>query len=307
VETLLTHASEIYAFFYFGVIILVSLLEWVIPRREVASALRLRWISNFGITVIDSLVLRALFPIAGLGWAIYCANRGWGLLNHISAPSWLTLAVTLLALDLATYAQHYVLHHVPLFWRMHRTHHSDLDCDFSTGVRFHPLESLYTTTILTATIAVLGLPAAAVFVSQLLTTVVTFAEHGNVFIPRSVDRVIRLFFVTPDVHRIHHSADASDTNSNYGTVFSWWDRLFGTYVAEPAEGQDHLIFGLAEFSERRYQTLSGLLAQPFADDTASRREPRAGERDPLPPDARPHASRVPCLPRPVPGTSTGTR
>jgi sterol desaturase/sphingolipid hydroxylase (fatty acid hydroxylase superfamily) len=268
VERLLTNASEIYAFHYFGIIILVSLLEWVVPRRETGGALRLRWLSNFGITVIDTVFLRVLFPLAGFGWAIYCNERGWGLFNRISVPSWLTFASTLLALDLATFAQHYLLHHVPLFWRIHRTHHSDVDCDFSTAVRFHPLESIYTTTVFTATIAALGLPAAAVFVSQLLSTVISFAEHGNISVPASVERVLRLFIVTPDVHRIHHSADASDTNSNYGTLFSWWDRLFGTYVGEPAAGQDQMTFGLAEFSERRHQTLSGLLAQPFAGDAA---------------------------------------
>lgn len=265
-ETLLTHASKIYAFSYFGTIILVSLLEVVVPRREPGGALRLRWLSNFGITVIDSVLLRVLFPLAGFGWAIYCTGHGWGLFNQISAPSWLTFAITLLSLDLATFAQHYLLHHVPLFWRMHQTHHSDIDCDFSTAVRFHPLESIYTTTVFTATIAVLGLPAAAVFVSQLLSTIISFTEHGNVSVPAPVDRVLRLFIVTPDVHRVHHSAAVSDTNSNYGTLFTWWDRLFGTYVAEPAAGREHVTFGLADFSERRHQTLSGLLAQPFAGD-----------------------------------------
>lgn len=268
---MLTHASRMYAFSYFGIIILVSLLEWLVPRREPANDLRLRWLSNFGITVIDTLFLRLLFPVAGFGWAMYCAERGWGVFNQISAPAWLTFVVTLLALDLAAFAQHYLLHHVPLFWRMHRTHHSDYDCDFSTAVRFHPLESIYSTAVITITITALGLPAAAVFISQLLTTLVTFAEHGNVSVPASIDRVLRLFIVTPDVHRIHHSAAMAETNSNYGTLFPFWDRLFGTYVAEPVAGHEHVIFGLAEFSERRHQTLRGLLSQPFAHDPAGER------------------------------------
>ncbi len=254
--------TKTYTYCYFGIIILVSLLECVVPRRQPGSALRLRWLSNFGITLIDTLFLRLLFPIAGIAWAIYCTERGWGVFNQFSAPFWLTLAVTLLALDLVTFTQHYLLHHIPLFWRMHRTHHSDVDCDFSTAARFHPLESVYTTTILMATVAALGLPASAVFVSQLLTTVISFAEHGNVSVPASVERVLRLFVVTPDVHRIHHSADAAETNSNYGTLFPWWDRLFGTYVAEPVAGH-HMTFGLDDFSERRHQTLIGLLTQPF--------------------------------------------
>jgi sterol desaturase/sphingolipid hydroxylase (fatty acid hydroxylase superfamily) len=260
--------TKTYAYYYFGVIILVSLLECVVPRRKLGDALRLRWLSNFGIAFIDTLFLRLLFPIAGIAWAVYCAERGWGVFNQISAPAWLTLAVALLALDLVTFTQHYLLHHIPLFWRMHRTHHSDNDCDFSTAVRFHPLENVYTTVVLTAAIAALGLPAFAVFVSQLLTTVISFTEHGNLSVPASVERVLRLFVVTPDMHHIHHSADIADTNSNYGTLFPWWDRLFGTYVAEAVAGPDHVTFGLLDFSERRHQTLPGLLAQPFAGDAA---------------------------------------
>jgi sterol desaturase/sphingolipid hydroxylase (fatty acid hydroxylase superfamily) len=260
--------TKTYAYYYFGVIILVSLLECVVPRRKLGDALRLRWLSNFGIAFIDTLFLRLLFPIAGIAWAVYCAERGWGVFNQIPAPAWLTLAVALLALDLVTFTQHYLLHHIPLFWRMHRTHHSDNDCDFSTAVRFHPLENVYTTVVLTAAIAALGLPAFAVFVSQLLTTVISFTEHGNLSVPASVERVLRLFVVTPDMHHIHHSADIADTNSNYGTLFPWWDRLFGTYVAEAVAGPDHVTFGLLDFSERRHQTLPGLLAQPFAGDAA---------------------------------------
>jgi sterol desaturase/sphingolipid hydroxylase (fatty acid hydroxylase superfamily) len=273
-EALLTNASEIYAFHYFGIIILVSLLEWGVPRRVAARGLRVRWLSNFGITLIDAAVLRLLFPVAGFGWALYCAERGWGLLNQMFVPAWVAFIVTVLVLDLATFMQHYLLHHVPLLWRMHRTHHSDHDCDFSTAARFHPVEVIYTTAILSGTIAALGLPAVAVFVSQLLTTAISFAEHGNVRIAVSVERVLKLFIVTPDMHRIHHSADVSETNSNYGTLFPWWDRLFGTYVDEPAAGDDGVIFGLAEFNEQQHQTLLGLLAQPFARDAAS--EPRFG-------------------------------
>lgn len=268
---MLTNASQTYAFFYFGIIILVSLLEWVAPRRQPGDALGLRWLSNFGLTIIDSVCLRMLFPLAGYGWAVYCTERGWGLFNRISAPSWLTFVVALAALDLATFTQHYLLHHVPLFWRIHRTHHSDCDCDFSTAVRFHPLESVYTTAVLTTTIAGLGLPAAAVLLSQVLATLITFAEHANVRVPASIDRVLRLFIVTPDLHRIHHSANVFETNSNYGTVFPWWDRLFGTYRAEPIAGQEHLVFGLVDFAEARHQTLTGLLAQPFAATPEARR------------------------------------
>jgi sterol desaturase/sphingolipid hydroxylase (fatty acid hydroxylase superfamily) len=275
-EALLKNASELYAFHYFGIIILVSLLECVAPRREPGHALRLRWVSNFGITIVDALFLRVVFPAAGLGWALYCEQRGWGVFNHMAAPLWVTLPLAVLALDLTAFGQHYLLHHVPLFWRMHRTHHSDNDCDFSTGVRFHPLESVFTTTVFTAAIALLGLPPAAVLISGLLSTVITFAEHGNIRMAPRLERALGFFVVTPGVHRIHHSSDISETNSNYGTLFTWWDRVFGTYVAEPAAGHDRMTFGLGDFRERHHQTLRGLLIQPFANLKADPEQNREG-------------------------------
>jgi sterol desaturase/sphingolipid hydroxylase (fatty acid hydroxylase superfamily) len=263
VEALLNNASELYAFHYFGIIILVSLLESFVPRREPGNMLRLRWLSNFGITIVDALFLRVLFPAAGLGWALYCQQRGWGVFNRIATPLWLTVPLTIVLLDLTAFGQHYVLHHVPLLWRVHRTHHSDNDCDFSTGVRFHPLESVFTTAAFTAAIALLGLPAVAVLISEILSTVITFAEHGNIRMPSRLERVLSLFIVTPGVHRTHHSSSIAETNSNYGTLFTWWDRAFGTYVAEPVAGHDRMTFGLGDFRERRHQRLRGLLAQPF--------------------------------------------
>jgi sterol desaturase/sphingolipid hydroxylase (fatty acid hydroxylase superfamily) len=166
-----------------------------------------------------------------------------------------------------TYAQHYVLHHVPALWRIHRTHHSDHACDFTTAARFHPLESIYTTVMIFGAIAVLGPPPVAVLVSQLLSTAVAFLEHANVRLPSWLDRMLRTLIVTPDMHQIHHSDEREKTNSNYGTTFPWWDRLFGTYRGQVAGGDD-ITYGLAGFKERKHLTIHWMLAQPFLPSSA---------------------------------------
>jgi sterol desaturase/sphingolipid hydroxylase (fatty acid hydroxylase superfamily) len=286
-DTLLTYASRLYAIDYFGIIIVMSLLECVAPRRAPGGTLRLRWFGNISISVLDTLLLRSLFPLVELGWAVSCQARGWGWLNHAALPTWFAFGVTLVVLDAVTYGQHYVLHHVPVLWRIHRTHHSDHECDFTTAARVHPLESIYTTAIIFGTIAVLGAPPIAVLVSQLLSTAVSFIEHANLRLPSWIDRVLRMLVVTPDMHQVHHSDERGKTNSNYGTTFPWWDRLFGTYVDQAAAGRGEIRYGLAEFKDPKHLTLHWMLAQPFLPIAAG---------EPLlepPPSAR-QAARRPC-------------
>jgi sterol desaturase/sphingolipid hydroxylase (fatty acid hydroxylase superfamily) len=262
-DSLLTYASRLYAFDYFGIIIVMSLLECVAPRREPGDALRLRWFGNISIAMLDSFLVRLVFPIVALGWAVHCQARGWGWLNHAVLPAWLTLAITMVAMDAVTYAQHYGLHRVPALWRIHRTHHSDHACDITTAARFHPLEAIFTNAIILGAIAVLGPPPVAVLVSQLLSTAIAFVEHANVRLPLGLDRVLRALIVTPAMHQIHHSDQPEKTNSNYGTTFPWWDRLFGTYRDQASSGDDDIIYGLAEFKERKHLTIHWMLAQPF--------------------------------------------
>jgi sterol desaturase/sphingolipid hydroxylase (fatty acid hydroxylase superfamily) len=163
------------------------------------------------------------------------------------------------------------MHRVPLLWRLHRTHHTDHDFDFSTGLRFHPLETILGTAVSFATILVLGAPPGAVFVLQLLSLGVSFIDHANVRVPRSLDRILRPVFVTPDMHRIHHSQDAREGQSNFANLFSWWDRLFATYIHESAAGSAGMTFGVEGFANRKHLTLPWMLAQPFLreDDQAS--------------------------------------
>jgi sterol desaturase/sphingolipid hydroxylase (fatty acid hydroxylase superfamily) len=214
---------------------------------------------------MNPVLVRVLFPIVGFGWALLCADRGWGLFNRVSVPLWASFPVTVLALDLVAYLQHNLMHRLPILWRVHRLHHTDHDVDFTTGARFHPLEALFTTSVALVTIVSLGLPAAAVFVSELLSMLLTFSEHGNLRVPVSMSRLLGLAVVTPDMHRLHHSDQLRETNSNFGTVFPWWDRLFGTFLeCEPQRHAD-VTFGLAEFADRKHQTLPWMLAQPFLE------------------------------------------
>jgi len=170
---------------------------------------------------------------------------------------------------------HRVMHWVPLLWRLHRTHHTDHEFDFTTGLRFHPIETVVTTALIFAAILALGAPTSAVFMLQLVSLGVSFVDHANVRVPPSWDRVLRLVFVTPDMHRIHHSRDAREGQSNFSNLFSWWDRLFATYVHEPAAGPADITYGVAGFGEHKHLSLPWMLAQPFLNegDQASARSP----------------------------------
>jgi sterol desaturase/sphingolipid hydroxylase (fatty acid hydroxylase superfamily) len=274
-DGLLQRAAEVYALAYFGLVLVAAVLEWVIPFRPVTDSLKLRWFGNISLSILDTVLIRSLFPVVTLGWASFCHTRGWGLFNQVAAPAWLAFPVTILALDFLYYAQHYMMHRVPVLWRLHRTHHTDQEFDFSTGLRFHPLESIVTTAAVFGFIMALGAPPAAVFVLQLVSVGVSFIDHANVRVPQSLDRVLRLVFVTPDMHRIHHSQNAHEGNSNFANLFSWWDRLFATYVHEPAAGSAGMIFGVEGFADRKHLMLPWMLAQPFLreDDQATAAAP----------------------------------
>jgi sterol desaturase/sphingolipid hydroxylase (fatty acid hydroxylase superfamily) len=285
-EGFLTNAAETYAYAYFGSVLVVALVEWAVPRRTPADMLGLRWSNNFAISLLNTLIVRAAFPVATIAWATLCAQHGWGLLNAVNWPSSIGVLVTVVALDLVVYTQHYLLHRIPMLWRLHRTHHSDADYDFTTAVRFHPLEAMFTAAVQLGAIYALGAPPAAVFLSQVLALLASFAEHANVRIPGRVDRVLRTVFVTPDVHRIHHSQIAGESRSNFANLFSWWDRLFGTYIDQPAAGHAGIQFGLPEFTARKHATIPWMLAQPFLpeSDAASVARTLSGSRgEPAPP------------------------
>jgi len=260
---LLNHASQVYAVDYFGVILVVSLLECVVPQRTAGDTLRLRWFGNFAMSIGNTVLLRALFPFIGIAAGTISQQHGWGLFNQVAVPGWAAFIVTLLALDFVAYSQHVVLHRISWLWRIHRTHHTDHECDLTTGVRFHPLEAIFSTLIGAAAVVALGSPPAFVFASTLLATFIGFAEHANVKTPTRLERLLRWVLVTPEMHRVHHSRERREGESNFGVAFPWWDRLLGTYLAQPSAGHDRIAFGVAGFEDRKHLSLPWMLAQPF--------------------------------------------
>jgi len=260
---LLQHAAEVYAVVYFGAIIATSLLEWAVPLRPAADTLRLRWLSHFGIAVLNTLIVRALFPLLGIGFAALCVERGWGLWQYVGWPAWVTVPLSVVWLDFLSYAQHYAMHRVPLLWRVHRTHHTDHDFDFTTGLRAHPSETLLSNFVIFAGILVVGAPPLAVFLNQVLSVSLSFIGHSNVRLPAVLDRALRFVLVTPDMHRVHHSVDVREGESNFSNLFPWWDYLFATYLAQPAAGHTAMTFGVHGFEGRKHLTLPWMLAQPF--------------------------------------------
>ena len=250
---------------FFGIFALMALWEVLAPRRRLTTSKPLRWASNLGIVALNSLLLRLLFPAAAVGMAVLAQARGWGLLNNFAVPEWLAVALSVLALDAAIYLQHVMFHAVPALWRLHRMHHADLDFDVTTGARFHPVEIVLSMLIKLAAVAVLGPPALAVLIFEVLLNATAMFNHANAYLPLRLDRVLRWLVVTPDMHRVHHSVEAHETNSNFGFNLPWWDRLFGTYQAQPGAGHEAMTIGLRGIRDRRRcATLPGMLALPFS-------------------------------------------
>ncbi len=242
----------------------MALWEALAPRRMLTVSKSVRWANNLGLVALNSILVRFAFPLAATGVAALAAHRGWGLLNNLDAPYWFAVLASVVALDLAIYFQHVMLHAIPALWRLHRMHHADLDFDVTTGARFHPLEIALSMLVKFAAIVVIGAPAVAVMAFEVLLNATTMFNHGNVALPGSIDRVLRWLFVTPDMHRVHHSVEDDETNSNFGFNLPWWDRLFGTYRDQPRAGHEHMTIGIRSFRDAKWCSwLPGMLAMPF--------------------------------------------
>ena len=266
---LLTHAAGIRLGVFFGIFAFMAAWEVAAPRRALRESKRVRWASNLAITALNSVLLHILFPAAAVGAAVFVAERGAGLFNFFAVPFPLAVALSLLALDLAIYLQHLTFHAVPMLWRVHRMHHADLDFDVTTGSRFHPIEMILSMLIKLAVIVLLGPPVLAVLVFEVVLNATAMFNHSNVRIPQPWDRALRWLVVTPDMHRVHHSIDESECNSNFGFNLPWWDRLFGTYRAQPAAGHEHMIIGIKQFRLQRDLWLDQMLLEPFRDQTGA--------------------------------------
>jgi len=253
--------------FFSGIFVIVTLWELLAPRRKLTTSKKVRWISNLTITFLNPLLARLLFPVLAMNMAIMARERGWGLLNNFELPHGLDIVIGIVVLDLAIYLQHVMFHAIPIFWRLHMMHHADLDYDVTTGLRFHPLEIILSMGIKLSVVVVIGPPAAAVLIFEIILNGAAMFNHGNIFLPKSVDRMLRYVIVTPDMHRVHHSVIIRETNSNYGFNLPWWDRLFGTYCDQPAKGHDAMTIGLAQFRDPGKLTLPWLLVLPFIGKT----------------------------------------
>ena len=262
-ELLLANESLIRITSFLVIFVAMAAWEATAPRRQRELSRLLRWSNNLGLVLIDRVLLHLSFPVLAVGFALLAEARGWGLLNSFDVPFVLALPVSLLALDLAIYLQHVLFHAVPALWRLHRVHHADLEFDVTTGLRFHPIEILLSMGIKLAVIAVLGPPAIAVLVFEVLLNATSMFNHSNVRIPLGLDRLLRWIVVTPDMHRVHHSIHANETNSNFGFNLPWWDRLLGTYRDQPRDGHEGMTIGIEQFRTSRELWLDRLLIQPW--------------------------------------------
>jgi sterol desaturase/sphingolipid hydroxylase (fatty acid hydroxylase superfamily) len=249
---------------FLGLFAVVALWELWAPRRALTVSKPLRWGSNLALVVLNTVLVRLLFPMTAVGVAALCAAKGWGLLNYFALPPAWAVPLAVVALDLAIWAQHVATHHVPWLWRLHRVHHADLDYDLTTGSRFHPLEIVLSMLLKFAAIAALGAPVLAVVLFEVLLSSAAMFNHGNIRLPLALDRVLRWAIVTPDMHRVHHSVHMDEANRNFGFNLPWWDRLFGTYRSQPRAGHEGMVIGLHCHSAlREVARLDGMLALPF--------------------------------------------
>ncbi len=251
--------------FFWGTLLVVGVWELLWPKRQLTASKIVRWYSNLGIVVLDSLVIRWLFPLLAVGMATLATEKQWGLLNNMDIPYVPAVILSVIVLDMIIYLQHLMFHAAPILWRLHRMHHTDLDYDVTTGLRFHPIEIALSMLVKLSAIVVLGPPLVSILIFEILLNASAMFNHGNIRIPTGFDKILRLFIVTPDMHRIHHSVIKEETDSNYGFFLSWWDFLFGTYRSQPKEGHEGMTIGIDLYRDKTYSHLHWLLIQPFMD------------------------------------------
>ena len=272
--------------FFVGIFCLVAAWEVLAPRRALTVPKAQRWSANLGLVLLDTLLLRLVFPLAAAGMAAFAADHGWGLLNHFRVPPWVAVPAAVVAMDFVIWLQHVMVHAVPALWRLHRVHHADLDYDLTTGARFHPIEIFLSMGVKFAAIVVLGPPVLAVVIFEVLLNATAMFNHGNIRLPAALDRVLRWLVVTPDMHRVHHSVEDDESNSNFGFNLPWWDRLFGTYRAQPRAGHGAMTIGIHGHRDpHEVARLPGLLILPFRGEdpgyAINRRQlPEAGHGEP---------------------------
>jgi sterol desaturase/sphingolipid hydroxylase (fatty acid hydroxylase superfamily) len=250
--------------FFFGILILMTVWEVFAPRRRLQTSKLARWVNNLGMVFIDTLFLRLLPSYSAITVSQMAENGGWGLLNNVSLVYGLKVIIGVIILDLVIYLQHAMFHGLPILWRLHRVHRADL---VTTGVRFHPIEILLSMGIKMVVVFLVGISPLGVLIFEVLLNATSLFNHGNIRLGASMDRALRLFVVTPEMHRVHHSVIIRETNSNFGFNLPWWDRLFGTYKDQPAAGHLGMTIGLSQFRDPKRLNLPRLLLLPFIGKT----------------------------------------
>ena len=257
--------------FFVGVLAVMALWEIMAPKRALTVSKTVRWVNNLGLVFLNSFVVKFVLPTSSIGLAAYAVSQGWGIFNFYSdIPVWFTMLASIVIMDFVIYLQHVMVHAVPVLWRFHRVHHADLDFDVTTGARFHTLEIILSMFIKFATILLLGPPVVAVVIFEVVLNAMAMFNHGNVGLPRGLDKILRFFIVTPDMHRVHHSIEDDEANSNFGFNLSWWDRLFGTYRDQPRAGHKNMTIGIHKYRTTKIVSwLPGMLALPFIGKISS--------------------------------------
>ncbi len=256
--------------FFFGIFAVMAIWEVVAPRRALTVSKAVRWANNLGLVFLNTFILRLIFPAAAVGMAAFASNQGWGVFNYYDVPLLLAVIASVVIMDFVIYLQHVMVHAVPALWRLHRVHHADPDFDVTTGARFHTLEIILSMLIKFATIAVLGPPVVAVVIFEVVLNATAMFNHSNVRLPVGLDRILRLIVVTPDMHRVHHSVEDDEANSNFGFNLPWWDRLFGTYRDQPRAGHENMRIGIHTYRDPKLVSwLHGMLWLPFIGKVSS--------------------------------------
>lgn len=262
---------------FVSIFVVLALLELAWPKRELRHSKARRWFTNLTIAGIDSLLLRLMamlaVPVAAVAAAEWARVSGWGVFNWLDWPFWLEVLIAIVVLDLAIYAQHVMFHKVPVLWRLHRVHHSDVDFDVTTAVRFHPIEIGLSMLIKIAVVLAIGASAVAVVLFEIILNGCAMFNHSNLNLPGWLDRLVRMVLVTPDMHRVHHSAIRSETDSNYGFNLSIWDRIFRTYVPQPQKGHEGMTIGLERYQSDAPTGLLWSLVFPFEDNDREQNDP----------------------------------
>ncbi len=266
----------------FVILAAVELLAPRLERDEMRGALKSRrWITNLAMVVLSSVALRIIFPAAAVGTAIWAESNGLGLLPMTGMPLLLMGLIAFVVLDFAVWLEHVVSHKWPWLWRIHRMHHADTGFDLTTALRFHPLEIVLSMLWKAAIIIALGAPPVAVLIFEIVLNGAAMFNHANIKLPKTIDALLRLIVVTPDMHRIHHSSDPRETDTNYGFNLAIWDRLFSTYTQTPRLGDTGLEIGLREWRDHRPANLVWALALPFRFPPSARPSETADQKSPL--------------------------